>query len=126
MEIFLDIDVVQTTIIQSCFYSPARVLSSISAKGSDDRQTEWSEQGQREREANSLDVAPGIDRRNKMYLTNYIVSGSNFESCSFHILAGELGEDVGEPGGDHLDGEHRQWRLQDRVVRARADQETTS
>ena len=64
-EIFLDIDVVQTIIILSCFYSPARVLSSISAKGSDDRQTEWSEQGQREREANSLDVAPGIDRRNK-------------------------------------------------------------
>ena len=58
--------------------------------------------------------------------TNNIVSGSNFESCSFHILAGELGEDVGEPGGDHLDGEHRQRRLQDRVVCARADQETTS
>ena len=64
--------------------------------------------------------------KTKMYLTNYIVSGSNFESCSFHILAGELGEDVGEPGGDHLDEEHRQRRLQDRVVRARADQETTS
>ena len=65
VEIFLDIDVVQTNIVLSCFYSPARVLSSMSAKGSDDRQTEWSEQGQREREANSLDVAPGIDRRNK-------------------------------------------------------------
>ena len=64
--------------------------------------------------------------KTKRYLTNNIVSGSNFESYSFHILAGELGEDVGEPGGDHLDGEHRQRRLQDCVVRARADQETTS
>ena len=125
------------------FFPPAGILSSVGAEWDDDCQAERGDQGEREREASLLNVAPirvskGVTRdalKSFLVPTNFEgcpylsvpdLTGYWLESCPKFLLAGKLGKDVGKPGASNLDSEHHPGRLPDGVARDRADQHPVS